>query len=266
MALATTYDECAAEGCDRPYAWCELHHEDPWAAGGATDLAPGRAAVPASTTSACTTLATTHRVRTDRHGRKTVVLRRRTLDAGCCRAGALVAGGRAGRTWGRLWCARCRAAAVGIAVGVGRGAAVGSALGAAAQDAEVAAADLAGDDGRGRCRPAGAGVRGRPASRTASARASRSSVVGCGLRVVGHEADDLPAAGGGEAGRVLGAQVVGVRLGVRRQRAEDGGPVGVDVGQGGDRGPAARRLGAPTGQVHSSDSRWRHRRPGAGTP
>ena len=38
VALATTYDECAAEGCDRPYAWSELHHEDPWARGGATDL------------------------------------------------------------------------------------------------------------------------------------------------------------------------------------------------------------------------------------
>ena len=38
VALATTYDECAAEGCDRPYAWSELHHEDPWAKGGATDL------------------------------------------------------------------------------------------------------------------------------------------------------------------------------------------------------------------------------------
>ena len=77
VALATTYDECSAEGCDRPYAWCELHHEDPWAAGGATDLHlavplcrfhhrrvhdPGYA----------------HRVRADRHGRKGVVLRRRT--------------------------------------------------------------------------------------------------------------------------------------------------------------------------------------------
>ncbi len=77
VALATTYDECSAEGCDRPYAWCELHHEDPWAAGGATDL---HLAVPlaASITSACTTPAMTHRVRADRHGRKGVVLRRRT--------------------------------------------------------------------------------------------------------------------------------------------------------------------------------------------
>lgn len=39
VALATTYDTCAATGCDRPYAWSELHHEDPWASGGRTDLA-----------------------------------------------------------------------------------------------------------------------------------------------------------------------------------------------------------------------------------
>jgi hypothetical protein len=39
VALATTYDTCAAEACDRPYAWSELHHEDPWASGGRTDLA-----------------------------------------------------------------------------------------------------------------------------------------------------------------------------------------------------------------------------------
>ena len=39
VALATAYDTCAGEGCDRPFAWCELHHERPWAAGGRTDLA-----------------------------------------------------------------------------------------------------------------------------------------------------------------------------------------------------------------------------------
>ena len=38
VALATVYDECAAVGCDRPYSWCDLHHEDPWAQGGRTDL------------------------------------------------------------------------------------------------------------------------------------------------------------------------------------------------------------------------------------
>jgi hypothetical protein len=38
VALALTYDTCAADDCDRPYAWTEHHHEDPWASGGATDL------------------------------------------------------------------------------------------------------------------------------------------------------------------------------------------------------------------------------------
>lgn len=37
--LATRHHECAADGCDRPYAWCELHHRTPWSAGGRTDLA-----------------------------------------------------------------------------------------------------------------------------------------------------------------------------------------------------------------------------------
>lgn len=38
VALATRYDTCCAETCDRPYAWTELHHEDPWHRGGETDL------------------------------------------------------------------------------------------------------------------------------------------------------------------------------------------------------------------------------------
>ena len=37
-ALAARYHACAARGCDRPYAWTELHHQDPWSEGGATDL------------------------------------------------------------------------------------------------------------------------------------------------------------------------------------------------------------------------------------
>ena len=37
-ALATIYETCAAQDCDRPYAWSELHHEDPWSKGGLTDL------------------------------------------------------------------------------------------------------------------------------------------------------------------------------------------------------------------------------------
>ncbi|GAA3613284.1 hypothetical protein GCM10022199_16530 [Marihabitans asiaticum] len=39
VALATRYTECAADGCDRPFAWCEAHHLQAWEAGGNTDLA-----------------------------------------------------------------------------------------------------------------------------------------------------------------------------------------------------------------------------------
>ena len=38
IALSARYDSCAAEGCDRPFAWSELHHVRPWGEGGATDL------------------------------------------------------------------------------------------------------------------------------------------------------------------------------------------------------------------------------------
>lgn len=37
-ALGIQYHTCAADGCERPYAWCELHHLDAWASGGSTDL------------------------------------------------------------------------------------------------------------------------------------------------------------------------------------------------------------------------------------
>ncbi len=37
-ALAVVYDTCAADGCDRPFAWSELHHQHPWSKGGLTDL------------------------------------------------------------------------------------------------------------------------------------------------------------------------------------------------------------------------------------
>ncbi len=39
LAAGLRHDTCLAEGCDRPYAWAELHHRDPWATGGRTDLA-----------------------------------------------------------------------------------------------------------------------------------------------------------------------------------------------------------------------------------
>jgi hypothetical protein len=40
-ALSLIYDTCAVAGCDRPFAWCEIHHPHPWAHGGPTDLANG---------------------------------------------------------------------------------------------------------------------------------------------------------------------------------------------------------------------------------
>ncbi len=39
VALSATHDSCVAEGCERPFAWCELHHRQPWGLGGPTDLA-----------------------------------------------------------------------------------------------------------------------------------------------------------------------------------------------------------------------------------
>ena len=48
------------------------------------------------------------------------------------------------------------------------------------------------------------------------------------------------------------AQVVGVRLGVGRERADDGGLVGVDVGQRGDRGTAARGARATPDRTHGA--------------
>lgn len=39
VALGLVHQTCAADGCERPYAWCELHHLRPWSQGGSTDLA-----------------------------------------------------------------------------------------------------------------------------------------------------------------------------------------------------------------------------------
>lgn len=38
-ALGIVHRTCAVDGCDRPFAWCELHHLDSWSSNGATDLA-----------------------------------------------------------------------------------------------------------------------------------------------------------------------------------------------------------------------------------
>jgi hypothetical protein len=37
-ALSVRHDTCASEGCERPFAWCDIHHSQPWGAGGRTDL------------------------------------------------------------------------------------------------------------------------------------------------------------------------------------------------------------------------------------
>ena len=39
VALGLVHKTCAADGCDRPFAWCELHHLSEWALGGPADLA-----------------------------------------------------------------------------------------------------------------------------------------------------------------------------------------------------------------------------------
>ena len=38
VATGLRHTTCAADGCGRPYAWCELHHREPWRLGGKTDL------------------------------------------------------------------------------------------------------------------------------------------------------------------------------------------------------------------------------------
>lgn len=77
LALATLYDSCVVDGCDRPFAWSEIHHIVPWARGGRTDL-----------TNAVPACAHHHhrlddpeydqRVVTDGRGKKTIFLSRRT--------------------------------------------------------------------------------------------------------------------------------------------------------------------------------------------
>jgi hypothetical protein len=38
VALGLRFKACAADGCERPFAWCELHHRRPWSQLGRTDL------------------------------------------------------------------------------------------------------------------------------------------------------------------------------------------------------------------------------------
>jgi Domain of unknown function (DUF222) len=41
-ALKLLHPHCQGEGCTIPAAWCEIHHDTPWAKGGKTNLADGR--------------------------------------------------------------------------------------------------------------------------------------------------------------------------------------------------------------------------------
>jgi len=38
VTVGITHKICAADGCERPFAWCELHHLQEWSRGGKTDL------------------------------------------------------------------------------------------------------------------------------------------------------------------------------------------------------------------------------------
>jgi hypothetical protein len=37
-ALGLAHPTCAADGCERPFAWRELHHRRPWSHAGSTNL------------------------------------------------------------------------------------------------------------------------------------------------------------------------------------------------------------------------------------
>jgi hypothetical protein len=39
--LSIKHDTCATEGCERPFAWCDMHHRHAWSRGGRTSLASG---------------------------------------------------------------------------------------------------------------------------------------------------------------------------------------------------------------------------------
>ena len=47
LAITHRYHGCAAHNCDRPPAWVEFHHEDPWSRGGRTDARNGLSLCPA---------------------------------------------------------------------------------------------------------------------------------------------------------------------------------------------------------------------------
>ena len=95
---------------------------------------------------------------------------------------------------------------------------------------------------------------GRAASRTASARASRSSLEGPSASGSGASRSTSQPRGAESRSECSLAQVVGVRLGEGGERAEDGRLVAVDVGERGDRRPPAGGPGATAGGTHEPDA------------
>src|SRR5207342_2946635 len=75
----------------------------------------------------------------------------------------------------------------------------------------------------------------------------------------------LPPTGGRETLGVHLAQVVGVRLGVRRERTDDGRLVGVDIGERRDRRAAARGARTAPDGTHGADATSGAGQPGSGT-
>jgi len=82
-----------------------------------------------------------------------------------------------------------------------------------------------------------------------------------GFKIIGRRArgfgdlepHDVPAKRSRQAGRVPGAQVVAVRLGVHGQRAEHGGRLGVDIGEGRHGGLAARGAATAAKRTHERE-------------
>src|SRR6478735_3459010 len=99
--------------------------------------------------------------------------------------------------------------------------------------------------------------RGHRAGGLADRVGQSQQIIGRGAPVhrVASEPEDLPAARRREAFAVRLAQVVGVRLGIGGQRAEDRRLVRVDVGQRRDRGSPAGRARTAAGRTHVAGGR-----------
>ncbi len=136
------------------------------------------------------------------------------------------------------------------------------------QDAEVSSTSHFGPHAHG------FGIHGGARGSSGLAHSLRESleVIGGRQQRVGvrGEAQDFPSSGRRQAFAVCLAQVVAMRLGERRERAEHCRRVCVDVGQGGDRRSATRRTRTAPNQAHAAGTyplvSGRHRRRAATLP